>query len=230
MSQKTTLLEVLATLAIVLVLGAPVLCAPLLVHELVRLVVREHLRALCVLGGLVLGLSLPFGLRRTAAVRWLDTLQHELAHLCFALLLGASPKSLQVSHRGGEVAYTMSAQWLLPRKFLITIAPYVWSPLLVVPVALAFLVPSLHGVGLALTALALGCGLALPLAQVHPRQTDLKRYGFWPAVAGARWLWSAQATGRVLLLLHGSLGWLPGGIASGWHALAAFTLPLLHAR
>ncbi len=230
MRRHTTVLEVLATFVIVVALGVPVLCAPLLAHDLGRLLAHAQVRTLCVLGGLVFGLAAPFALRRVAVAQWLGTLQHEIAHLCVALLLGASPKSLQVSHRGGEVQYTLSPDWHLPRRFLIAIAPYVWSPLLLVPAVLALLVPTLHGVGLALTALALGCGLGLPLAQIHPRQTDLTQFGFLPPVLAALWLWSAQGVCLLLVLLHGSVRWLPGGVVAGWHALAGVALPLLRAH
>lgn len=141
-------------------------------------------------GGLGVGIVLGFALRRLPRVSFLDTLQHELSHMVVALLLGAFPRSLSAEHGvGGNVRYELRGPLRGTRAFFIGIAPYWFSPLVLMAVVLSLVLPGRPGPPLGATACLLGISLALPLAQIHLQQPDLKRHGRVPSLVAALWLW-----------------------------------------
>ena len=115
---------------IVLALGLPALQLPTTLGALAADCVAREPRALWAAGGLVAGLLASLWLRRSARMRFLTTLLHELSHLAVGLLLGTSPRSLSAGEQAGLFQYELRGPVPKLRAFFITVAPYWFSPLL----------------------------------------------------------------------------------------------------
>lgn len=169
-------------------------------------------------GGAAAGAMAVLALRRHRRLRFALTLQHELAHAAAAVALGAAPCALQASPGAGRMQYQIDGPLRSTRMFLITVAPYWYSPLLVLPALILLAGPPGTAAPAAATGVVLGAALAAPLTQLGWGQPDLRRYLWVPAVAAAVWLWAATAAVALTLALDG----LPAAVAAwadGWSVL-----------
>lgn len=200
---------------LVVLLGLPALGLPPIVQNLFRETMYGNQRARWLLGGLLVGFLAFHFLRRSRRVRFLRVLLHEHAHLMMALLLGCSPRSISAGEEAGLFQYEFGG--LLPkvRAFFITIAPYWISLVLFSPL---ILFPILHpnGPTRGLLAVLLGVALALPLGEIHPRQTDLKRYGLIPPIMASLWLWGATFVVSIAVANSGSIRSVVRVYAAAW--------------
>jgi len=169
--------------------------------------------------GLVAGAITFLQLRQNPRIRFLDTLQHEMTHVIAALVVGASPKSVSAMRGSGITHFELGGPARWARQFLITIAPYCISPILVLPVALAWALPGYERIPLLLLAGLFGIALVLPVAQLSPRQPDLRRYGLVPPLVAALWIWAATLVCTIELLDAESLRAIPRAYETAWYHL-----------
>jgi hypothetical protein len=116
--------------------------------------------------------------RRRASARqsldFLQTLEHELTHALAAALCLRPPRSLRASaHEGGELSFDGA------ENTFVLLAPYVVPTATLVALVLpAVLRPELAPAADAVVGAAYAYDLVSTLAEVSPRQTDLRRAGF----------------------------------------------------
>ena len=193
------------TLLLVLALGVPAQQLPVLLEPLARRALGGEAQALWLTGGLVAGIVSCLGAKRSPRVRFLTVLLHEHAHLMMALLVGTSPRSLSAGEAAGLFRYDLRGPLPRVRAFFITVAPYWISPLWVAPIALALAAGPTAGLGRGALAWLLGVCLVLPLAEIHHRQPDLRRYGVVPPILASLWLWAGLAAVSLAVVSSGSL-------------------------
>lgn len=169
--------------------------------------------------GLVAGAVTFLQLRQNPRIRFLDTLQHELTHVVAALVLGASPKSVSAMRGSGLTHFELGGPARWSRHFLISIAPYCVSPVLVLPVALAWVLRDYERITLLLLAGLFGFALVLPVAQLNLRQSDLRRYGLVPPLVAALWVWAATLVCTLELLGAESMRAVPRAYETAWNHL-----------
>lgn len=215
-----SLLSHLVTVAILLVAGLPTLTSVGFGARFIAQLTNLNPTTTWLGAGIVAGLATLFATRSIDKVIFLNNLQHELAHVAMALLLGALPRSLRADLvSGGEIQYQIRGPLRAPRMFLITLAPYVFSPLIVLPLLLSLATQPRPGLWLGVLGWLLGVALGLPLAQLHPRQPDLKRYAVIPPVIAALWMWSTVAVITIPVTARASLAPVPQAYAAGWAIL-----------
>lgn len=211
------------TLVLVLVLGLPALQLPWVLQGLASgPLSADAPRGLWSMGGLAGGVLTCLVLRRSSRMRFLTTLLHEVAHLSMALVLGTSPRSLSAGEQAGLFQYELGGPVPKVRAFFITIAPYFVSPLLVAPVVLALLLGATEDWRSGFLAWLLGICLTLPLAEIHPRQPDLRRYGLVPPILAAVWLWGALAALTLALMASSSASASFGLYPESWKLVGRF--------
>ena len=194
----------LITVVLVIFLGLPALVLPAAVQDLFRETMYGNLRARWLLAGLLVGFLAFHFLRRSRRARFLRVLLHEHAHLMMALLLGCSPRSISAGEDAGLFQYEFGGPLPKVRAFFITIAPY-WISLLFFSPLILFPILNPNGLTRGLLAVLLGLSLALPLGEIHPRQTDLKNYALVPPILASLWLWSATFVLSVAVANSGSI-------------------------
>ncbi|MBZ5590538.1 MAG: hypothetical protein LAO05_18465 [Acidobacteriia bacterium] len=215
--------HVVAVLVIALA-GLPALLLPRVLDRLGLQVLNGVGRGCWLAAGLACGVAAFALLRRNATVRFLETLQHEIAHAVAALLLGGRPVSLAAYRGIGSTRVELRGPLVATRSFLVTVAPYWFSPVVLVPVAAALVMPGRGGLWLGLTACALGIGLAVPVSQISLAQPDLRRYAVVPPLAAAAWLWSALAVITLTVVSTGAVRTVPGLYLAGWRMIAGVFL------
>ncbi|MCP4655578.1 MAG: hypothetical protein GY856_09190 [bacterium] len=169
--------------------------------------------------GLVAGAVTFLQLRQNPRIRFLDTLQHELTHVAAALVLGASPQSVSAMRGSGLTHFELGGPARWARQFLISIAPYCVSPVLLLPVTLAWALPGYERIVLLLVAGLFGFALVLPVAQLNLRQTDLRRYGLVPPLVAGLWVWAATFVCTIELLAAESIRAVPRAYETAWYHL-----------
>jgi hypothetical protein len=217
------LLNCLVVTILVCLLGLPTLTLGRFSTRLTSQLLGGGSMAWWVFGGLVAGAFSFLVAKRNHRVAFLNTLQHELAHVGMAFLLGAVPRSLWAGlGSGGEIRYELRGPLRSARMFLIDVAPYWVSPFVAVPVLVALAFPPSPGPWLGALGWLLGVAVVLPLAQFHPRQTDLRKYFLIPPVGVALWLWMAVVVVALPATARGSLEPVLTTYAAGWETLVAF--------
>jgi hypothetical protein len=121
-------------------------------------------------GSGVLLLSLVF-VRQSSFVA---ILKHELCHNLFAILTFRKPTALHVTAgKGGEFQHTGKT------NFLMILAPYFFPILSSVVMLISLLDIRSHGLLLGLLGGAVGFDFSTALKDMHPKQTDLRKYGLF---------------------------------------------------
>lgn len=216
------ILSIIFAAAFVLVVGAPALLLPETLRDLLRRSLSDHQPSAWLLFGLLMGFVANHLLRRGQRFRFLKVWMHEHAHLMMALLLGTAPSSLSAGEESGLFRYRLGGFLPTARAFLITIAPYWISPLLFSPVLLLLIFdPSTNAVRFPLGIL-LGLALALPPGEIHPRQTDLKRYGLVLPIVAAGWLWAGTVTLSLWVVVGDSLRAAPRAYVATWELVSSW--------
>ena len=219
-------MQTLVSLFLVLLLGLPALLLPSVLLDLLALAKAANFRALWLLAGLLVAILFFLIGRNGARARFLRVLLHEHAHLMMALLLGTSPNSLSANEGAGLFRYQLRGPLPAVRVFFITLAPYWISPLLFLPFLLFLTLDPGPGPVRGLLALLLGIALILPPGEIHPRQTDLKRYGLLPPILAALWLWAATVVVSLRIVHEGRLGATLEAYAAGWQRVQTWIPPL----
>ena len=213
-------MQTVVTAFVIALAGLPALLLPHVLDRL-GLQVINGVGHGCWLGaGLVAGALVLVLVRHHASVRFLATLQHEITHASAALLLGGRPVSLAAYRGSGSTRVELRGPLVAPRAFLVTIAPYWFSPIVLVPVVAALVLRSRDGLGLGVNACALGLGLAVPVSQISPGQPDLRHYALVPPLVAAAWLWSALAVITMTVVSSGTVSTVPGLYVAGFRAFA----------
>ena len=211
------ILSILFATAFVLLLGLPAIFLPFTVQGLLRESLSGHVPSAWLLFGLLMGFMVYRLLQKGPRFRFFKVWMHEHAHLLMALILGTTPSSLSAGEESGLFRYRLSGPLPTAREFLISIAPYWFSPLLFSPLILLLIIESEASVVRFPLGILLGLALAMPPGEIHPRQTDLKRYGLVLPILAACWLWAATVSLSLLVVSNDSLGMVPRTYNIAWH-------------
>jgi len=121
-------------------------------------------------GGGVLLFSLIFVKQSS----FIAILKHELCHNLFAILTFRKPTGLHVTAgKGGEFQHEGKT------NFLMILAPYFFPLLSSIMMLISLLNIQSHNLFLALLGATFGFDLSTALKDMHPRQTDLRKYGLF---------------------------------------------------
>ena len=169
----------------------------------------------CVGGGVLL-----FSLIFVKQSSFIAILKHELCHNLFAILTLRKPTGLHVTAgKGGEFQHTGKT------NFLMILAPYFFPLLSSVMMLISLLNIQSHSLFLALLGATAAFDLSTALKDLHPRQSDLRKYGLFfsycfilLAVLIFYGMIIAYITGG-----HGASGqYFIDGVAQAWGRVAVF--------
>jgi hypothetical protein len=202
----------------VALLGMPALMAPTVWSRLASSALRGGEHSVSILVGFLIGGVGYVAIRRFPVITFLDCLQHELSHLGVALALGCSPSELSIRGDGGNVGYTMAGYLGRTRAFLISIAPYWLSPMLILPLGLTF-IPSASVFMPAFISAIFGASLAAAVVQIDRRQPDLRKHGVVLPIIAALWLWTGLGAIECSIMMSGTVRVVPTMYRQSWNAI-----------
>lgn len=212
-------MQLLIALILVVLAGLPALLLPSTFRAVAEGVLSREQETWVLLGGIAAGVAVHLVFRRNAGYRFLSTFQHELSHLIAAVLVGATPMSFRSGAGAGAVEYDIKGPLSRARQFMVSIAPYWFSPLILLPALICALsVRPNDLVRVPVLALA-SLALVMTLSQISPRQPDLKRHGTLVPIVSALWLWSAMVVVTLTVFDRWSLGATSGVFSRSWRLL-----------
>ena len=211
----------IVTFTLLLPVGAPAVLFPATVSELVSGVIRGDEVSIQIFAGFAAAVGLHILFRKRSTYRFLCAHHHETAHLIFSILMFSAPKLFLSSQDGSGRFQVECPQGLFAktRQFLISIAPYWFSPLAIVPILSCFAgFPTSDAGRIAIISVA-GISLVLPISQIHPRQPDFREFGFVPSVCASLWFWCAQTVVLLAMLSTWSIRDVPRLYLAAWEIL-----------
>lgn len=209
-------MQLVVVVVLLVLIGLPALLLPTAVVDLLREALAGGSTARLVLAGGVIALAAWAGLRAAAWFRFFAAFQHETSHLIFALLMGGSPVGFRSWRGGGRLDYELGGAVTKARRFVIAIAPYWFSPLVLAPLVLIAILPRQSGLALVVLAATAVLALVLAVTQVDTRQPDLRLHGVTVSTLVALWLWAALVVVVLAVLEVGTLRVIPHLYSTAW--------------
>jgi hypothetical protein len=212
------MLKVLAALAI----GVPAFVIPQISEKLVHIARAGSGAERAAVAGLVLGVVVQCAMRVSRRFEFDFTYQHERAHSTVARLLGARVLGFVASSTGNGKVVRSGIRSAGLRSFLVTIAPYVFSPIMWTPILIWLARPGDEGWLWPLAAgTVAGFAIALAAGEFDLRQPDLRRHGRIVSALSALWIWAGISVVVVASSIERSLWGLPETYRAGFEVAAS---------